>query len=265
MPDVTLEHVPGMKTATPVPVLQVTELPASIFVRDYVVPSKPCVIKGAVKHWAALRKWRDKDYLKERSGHHNVFLYSSEYRIQAPVMQATEKSMRFAEAIDALHSEKTRLGIVVTGLPNELLSDLGGLPFLNKAEAAFAYPPARYFFYRNAGTTWHYHPFDETLMSQIVGTKKIGLLQTNTPAFKAMRDLFFKEDYYDDPSVFDNFDGSGLEWFSAELDEGDGLYIPPLWWHWRDPHPRCVRRHHGGDLALAPGQNRQHHKADGGG
>jgi ribosomal protein L16 Arg81 hydroxylase len=230
MPDVILEHVPGMKHASAVPAHRAEDLGESVFMGEYVSNSKPCVIRGAVKHWPAMQNWRDKNHLKNRCGHHNVSLFSSEYHARWDRLEAGKKEASFAEAIDHLHAEETKIGIVVASL-TELQMDLGRLSFLTKAEPAFTYEAARFFFYRNAGTSWHFHSFDETLMSQIVGSKKIGLLKTNTPSYLAMLTLFCKEEYYDDPSAFAGFDGAGLEWLSAELDEGDALYIPPLWWH----------------------------------
>ena len=231
MPDVILKHVPGMQHAAGVAVHRVEDLSESVFTAAHVSNSQPCVIRGAVKHWAAVQNWRDKNYLKARSGHHNVPLFSSEYYVRWDRLQAGKRDVSFAAAIDHLHAEDTKIGIVVTADTAELQMDLGRLPFLTGAEPAFTYAAARYFFYRNAGTSWHFHAFDETLMSQIVGSKKIGLLKTNTPSYLAMLALFCKEEYYDDPAAFEGFDGAGLEWFSAELEAGDALYIPPLWWH----------------------------------
>ena len=37
------------------------------FHRAYVAANKPCVIRGAVDHWPALRKWTP-EYLKEAAG-----------------------------------------------------------------------------------------------------------------------------------------------------------------------------------------------------
>ena len=229
MPDTTLKHVPGMRTASAVPVLEAPS--ESVFLGDYVANSRPCIIKGAVRHWAATQKWRDRSYLKSRAGHHSVYFYPYEYHISAARMEAGRSILTLADAMERLHAPETKVAIVVTAAPTELLSDLGKLSFLSGAEPAFTYPAARYFFYRNAGTTWHYHPFDETLMCQIVGKKKIGLLNTDTVFEKDIRDIFFKEDYYDDASAFERLAGKDVPWFSATLEEGDSLYIPPLWWH----------------------------------
>ncbi len=232
MPDFTFSHVPGMRDAAAVPILDVETLRESVFVGDYVSKSRPCVIRGGIRHWAAIEKWRDKEYLKRRTGHHQVYLYPNEYHTSPKRMEAGgRRLLTLAEAIDHLDAQDTRIGIVVTGQPQELLPDLGGVGFLNSGEPAFNCPPARYFFFRNAGTTWHYHPFDETLMCQIVGSKKIGLLDVNNAARETIRNIFFHEDYYDDPSVFDGLENAGLSWLEAELDPGDALYIPPLWWH----------------------------------
>ena len=232
MPSTTFSNVPGMKGATAVPVLEVNQLSEATFSGTYVSNSRPLVIKGGVKHWAAIEKWRDKNYLKKRAGHHEIFLYPNEYHNSRKRMEAKGKRlMLLVDAIDHLHAEETEIGIIVTGRPTELLSDLGGVPFLSNAQPGFYYKPARYFFFRNAGTTWHFHSFDETLMCQIVGSKKIGLLNVDNPSGWIIRNIFLYEHYYDDPSAFDGFDNTGLQWFEASLDPGDALYIPPLWWH----------------------------------
>jgi quercetin dioxygenase-like cupin family protein len=113
----------------------------------------------------------------------------------------------------------------------EWIGDIGALPYLGRVPPAFYYPAVRYFLYRDAGTTWHYHPFDETLMCQVIGGKKIGLLKVENPQRIAVRNIFFAENYYEDPAQLAGFEQFGLDWLQATLEEGDALYIPPLWWH----------------------------------
>jgi hypothetical protein len=43
--------------------------------------------------------------------------------------------------------------------------------------------------------------------------------------------IFFREDYYDDAGAFAGLEGANLHWHYANVEEGDALYIPPLWWH----------------------------------
>jgi hypothetical protein len=68
-------------------------------------------------------------------------------------------------------------------------------------------------------------------MCQVIGSKKIGLVSGNSPANLQLRRIFFAEEYYDDPAAFDALDKDSVRWFSATVEEGDALYIPPLWWH----------------------------------
>jgi len=141
--------------------------------------------------------------------------------------------MPFADAIDRLHDASDKEVAAIGCIPGtaKMALDLGGFSFFTEAELAFSYPQYRFFIFRNAGSTWHYHPVDETLTCQVVGTKRVGLLKVDNPYHHALNRIFSEEDYYEDPSVFDGLATENLQWFFADLNEGDALYIPPLWWH----------------------------------
>jgi hypothetical protein len=235
MPGQVLTNVPGMKNASAVPELDARDLSEEVFNRDYVANSRPCVVRGAVKHWAALEKWRDKEYLKGRSGHHPASLLLCELHCTKKRIAGRDRTVTFAEAIECLHSDQTERGIVGFPIPAEILSDLGGFSFLGKTDPAFWYEPARGFFHRRAGTAWHLHQFDETLSCQIVGSKTFGLVSSSHALNFDLRYIFLSEDYYDDPTAFAELDGANLRWLSVTLEEGDALYIPPLWWHGTAP------------------------------
>jgi hypothetical protein len=232
MPTTILSHVSGMKDATPVPTRAAGDLPEQVFFDEFVSKSSPLLIKGAVRHWPAGRNWRDPSYLKSLCGHRQVMFFPHENHITGRRMMAGRRDMTFGEALDLLNLDRT--AIASLGLPEdfpEMRRDLGGFSFLTRAEPPFIYPPVRYFIYRNAGSTWHYHPFDETLMCQFVGSKKVGLLNARTPLQKRVQEIFFAEDYYEDPHKAAGLAGADIPFFAATVDEGDALYIPPLWWH----------------------------------
>ncbi len=269
MPDAILNNIPGMRDAAPVPACEAGELPEEVFFNDYVSRSRPLLIKGAVRHWPAGRNWRDPLYLKKLSGDRPVLFFPHENHITGRMMEG-KRDMRLAEALDLIHAQDTKIASL--GLPEdfpELRRDLGRFSFLTRAEPSFLYPPVRYFIYRNAGSTWHYHPFDETLMCQLVGAKHVGLLNARTGRQKELQEIFFPEKYYDDPSRSVRLAGADFPFFSATVEEGDALYIPPLWWHgvvtasqgfgvtaaipWRSPAPviaDCIRRMAAGEVDL---------------
>jgi hypothetical protein len=232
MPETFLAQIRGMRTATPVPSREAGHLTEQVFLDEFVSRSAPCVIKGAVRDWPATRKWRDPQYLKSMSGHRRILYFPHENHLGYQRMMAGKEEMYFAQAMDRLHSPE--IEVASLGLQSdfpELRPDIGRFRFLTKADPPFLYPPIRFFFYRNAGSAWHFHPLDETLMCQIVGAKRIGLLSATTPNQKIIQDIFLREAYYDDSSALEPLEDANLCWFSATVEEGDALYIPPLWWH----------------------------------
>jgi quercetin dioxygenase-like cupin family protein len=239
VPDTFHKNIPGMKEARPVARRDAADLAESEFFAEFVSQSRPCLIKGAILDWPAGRNWRDPAYLKTLCGHYQVVFFPHENHVTFQRMLAGKEEMRFAEALDRLHARQTEVATLILqqDFP-ELRRDIRGFAFLTQAEPSFFYPPVRYFIHRNAGSAWHYHPFDETLMCQAIGAKKVGLLNARTPYQKEIQEIFFQEDYYDDPSLFDRLDNAGLEFLVAEVEEGDALYIPPLWWHGVSPLSR---------------------------
>jgi quercetin dioxygenase-like cupin family protein len=228
MPDVIFRHVPGMAKAKPVPELDAASLSEETFVNDYVAHSRPCVIKGAVNHWAAITKWRDLGYFKGLGGHAGSY-WPHERHTSAQRSEPRRETLGFAEALDRMQTAE--VAAFHTTMPAQLASDLGEFPFLTRREPPFFYASDRMIFFKSAGTGWHYHPWDETLMCQIKGPKQIGLLDVRNPLHRHLRRIFFKEDYYDNPFAFNAIASEGLPWQVASLDAGDSLYIPPHCWH----------------------------------
>ena len=233
MPTTILKNVPGMATATRVPVLPAGTLTESVFKNDYVANSRPCVVRGAVAHWPATRKWRDGEYLKRLCGSNEVHYWPHENFLTTRRNNPGLRRMPYADAVALLHGANRHESGSIGCNPgtSAMAVDLRGFSFLGVGEPGFNYSSIRFFMFRNAGSTWHYHSFDETLMCQLVGNKRVGLLKVDNPWHPFLRNIFYSEDYYEDPSVFEVIADAKLQWLFADLEDGDALYIPPLWWH----------------------------------
>ena len=244
-----LANIPGMKNATPVAVIQADNLSEAEFKRDFVNQNIPVLIKGAIRHWPAVEKWTDKQYLKDRAGDNDVNLYPNLYFSDAATMKATAIPQKFSTALDRLHLEDD--GVIF--LPfrveaqnskfTDLKDDIPGVKFLETPKAPLFYPRARAFMYRGAGSGWHTHTVDETLMCQIWGIKRVALLPTDDGTYEQLKQIFMTDKYLDDPGIFGTL-AENLRPIVADVDAGDALYIPPNWWHGVQPI------HHGAGATL---------------
>jgi hypothetical protein len=235
-----LQNIPGMADARKVPSVNAADLTEARFRRDYVDRNLPVLVKGAIRHWPAVGKWTVKRYLAEKVGGNMVNLYRHLNFSNDSTMKRNAIPGTMSEALEALHGDDDAVIFLPfrVDAPNSkftsLKADIEGMPFLAKPKAPLFYPRARTFMYRGAGSGWHTHTIDETLMCQIGGAKRVGLLPAKDPRYAALKEIFFGERYLDDPAVFDQLPGE-LRPFVADVQEGDALYIPPSWWHGVQP------------------------------
>jgi len=226
--------IPGMANPQSVPVLQADTLKQGIFEKEWVGKNKACLIKGAVKHWPAVKKWRSKDYWLTTCENLDVSIYPHQNFINQERQDTGREVMPFHAAVERLHQERDH----VFSMPTEkirqgsrfapILSDMAGFTFLPTSKMPRCYHRTRFFMYRRAATNWHYHGFDETLMCQVNGTKRVALISPNIPKPQYVTDFLGKERYLNEEGIDGSLD---LRPMIVDVEEGDSLYIPPYWHH----------------------------------
>jgi hypothetical protein len=226
--------IPGIEKAATAPFVNASELSAHEFNEKWVKYNKPCLIKGAVKNWPAVQKFKDPDYWLTVCGDFDMRVFPHMNHNDWDRQKMDSEQLSFHNAIKRLFSEEDYiLSIPSETITNdnrfsELVKELPGFSFLSNTIKPRMYNQRRFFMYRRAATAWHYHNIDETLMCQINGTKRVALLPPDIPQAKKITEYLTNENYLDGRKLEDSLN---LEPIITLVNEGDALYIPPYWHH----------------------------------
>lgn len=226
--------VPGLDRAKPVPILSAETLNEKTFIDEWVAKNRPCLIKGAVAHWPAVEKWKDKAHVLSLCDKSKITAYPHRNYNDRKKQEDGEVTLPLTEAVERLFSKEDE----VFSIPSKLVEASGdyagffkemtGFSFLNSDRSPRFYPKDRIFMYRRAATAWHYHDVDETLMCQVVGDKTVLVLPPTIPQVAHVADFLTSERQLEgeilDPAI-------ELQPFWVDVREGDALYIPPYWLH----------------------------------
>lgn len=232
--DEFFDVIPNVKSAELVPILDAKYLTEETFKKEWVDKNRACLIKNAVNHWPAMSKWKEKEYWIESCKNIEVKMYPHFNFLEKERQESNSELLQFHEAIERLYKKSDlyfsmpSLIISRNGPYSALLNDLSNFSFLSNPEPPRVYPRSRVFIYRKAGTAWHYHGNDETLLCQIKGAKKVVLFPHNIPKIKHITNFLKEERYLNGEKLDLNFN---LKPFVANIEEGDALYIPPFWHH----------------------------------
>jgi hypothetical protein len=232
--DVYFNSVPGIDKAGKVPTVYAERLTPGEFLKNWVAENRACLVKGAVNHWPAVEKWKDKNYWTAHCGNFDVTVFPHQNYVDTEKQQAGQLTMKYHNAIERLFTKEDP----VFSMPGEqitahnhyagILKDITGFTFFPSPPPPRVYEQLRFFTYRNAATGWHFHNVDETLMCQVNGVKQVTLFSPNIPQAKQVTEFFLKERYLHgeklDPSI-------NLGIMQVNVEEGDALYIPPYWHH----------------------------------
>jgi hypothetical protein len=230
-----------MRKAIPLETVDARDLDPKAF-RRFVDTNRPCLIKGAAAHWPALRRWTRPGYLVERTEGQTVNIYPHVNYVSEERHLVGQERVSFATAWERLHDPGTASAAAAWPISNapifptpdhvyeNLAQDIPGFEFLPDPPEPLAFPKWRGFLYRDGGTGWHYHPTDCTLMTQVEGSKIVGLLPPDPRTFAAVYDAFMTDACFDDPSCLDG-SAEVLAPLIATVEKGDSIFLPPYWWH----------------------------------
>lgn len=246
MVDVTAKKLPSQAQSFDychsISEIQAESVTYDAFYANFVQVMKPCIIRGAIRHWPAFDAWQSPEYLCRK-------VNNTEFPIQiAPLIElvheAPEQVQRsqtvklafpdFMKRVTSdqgghcvLHSEHLSIGSPL----EPLRGDVHGFPFLRSVKSPRFFVDQRIFIYRESYSDWHFHVSDETLLCQVRGQKDVLLLPPDSDSFATLMEIIRRVGYvYDvDLARFPAF--KELHPLRATVERGDALYIPTFWWH----------------------------------
>lgn len=206
------------------------------FVKNYLIPRRPLVIKNMAKKWPAYQKWT-MEYLKEVVGDITVPLYDSSKADPSKPINASAAEMKFSDYIDLIKKTPTDLRIFlfdpIKSAP-KLLEDyiapkdlMGG--FLD------SYP--NMFFGGQGSETFLHYDIDlaHIFHTHFNGRKHVILFdyKWKDRLYQIPFATYALEDYKVEAPDFKKFPAlKGVKGVEAFLEHGDTLFMPTGYWHW---------------------------------
>ncbi|TCK33793.1 cupin-like protein [Paraburkholderia sp. BL8N3] len=243
-----LTAVPNYEHAEEIDSLKASELMRENFFEQYVLRNRPCRLRGAAAHWPAFEKWRNPEYFKSASN--NIRFEARHYPCsEFPTwaheglrqqlrddIAANNRQMLFHDILDEMKGYGEQFVVegceFGAGAPlAELTADVGDYEFLSDAGKPRANALLRAFLYRGCYTDWHFHAADETLLTQVVGTKEVLILPPDDASWRALLPVIRERGYMFDVDVARYAQFGELCPYRVLVEPGDALYIPVFWWH----------------------------------
>lgn len=234
-----IDLVPGR--VQPLATVDAAAMDARTFHDEHVSKHQPVVIKGAARHWPAVERWKTLGYLESRcEGVDTNISRTFNPLPAAPYFDNAVVRRKLSECIAEMRgaADSETYSMPSIGLPAQCEEDLGQFSFFDDHPGVRPriYPPKRFFVYRNASTEWHYHPVDESLTTQLVGSKRVSMFRLSQENWaRYVEPIEANFHHMECGRQFFPRDPADLVKYEATLEPGDTLYIPPFWWHGIDP------------------------------
>jgi hypothetical protein len=245
----SLRHTPNYTQARSLVSVDAASISPQEFHSQFVARNRPCLLRGAAKHWPAFRLWHSTSYLKGKVADMSLearwapaieYLDAVASTGQRETLAKQDRSVHepvsFHAFLDRVSAEPEQYVLHAVSLCAKnnlavLRDDVGDYACVPQLGGQRMYVPYRAFFYRHSYTDWHYHSSDEALMTQVVGAKEVLLLPPDQGTWDALWPVVTETGrlYQVDTARFPKF--ANIEPFRVVVEPGDALFIPVYWWH----------------------------------
>ncbi|XP_013378892.1 uncharacterized protein LOC106150561 isoform X1 [Lingula anatina] len=212
-------------------IVELDEFPdPETFYRDYMRKSVPLIVRGGVKHWPAVERWKSEDYLREKFGHQvfNVMFKNTS-------VDKNHFGHMFMYMDDYLNHYKNHKLYLDAGISLEMAEDVT-LPKVFGCDTYFKImKPYQIFFNAGWSSTDLHLDITETFFAQVTGQRQ-WILTTPRDGKNTYSDDF---QYHTGISQIDiesvdliNFpDVTKVDVYNITANPGDIIYVPEGWWH----------------------------------
>lgn len=163
--------IPNIDSPHSMTVVQAHELNKRTFKKNYIDKSLPCLIKGALKDWPAVNKWKNKNHWISVCKNDTVKAFPNMNFFDLERRHKNELTIPFHQAITrffdgddetfSIPSQAIDNGTLYEGLQQ----DITGFHFLPNPQKPLWDYQLGLFIYKRAATSWHVHYCDETYPS----------------------------------------------------------------------------------------------------
>ena len=218
------------------PVDTVETISREDFLKNYLEPKRPLVIKGLTKDWPAREKWTT-EYLKSIAGDVEVPLYDNSKADPSKPINSAVAHMKFGDYLDLIKREPTELRIFLFNLFKKVpgLIDDVKIP-KDLMGGVMESIPAMFFGGSNSETFLHYDiDLPNILHTHFGGRKHVILFdyKWKKRLYCLPNATYALEDFNVGNPDFEKFPSlNGIEGYEVILEHGDTLFMPIGMWHW---------------------------------
>lgn len=218
------------------PVDTVETISREDFLKNYLEPKRPLLIKGLTKDWPAREKWTT-EYLKSIAGDVEVPLYDNSKADPSKPINSAVAHMKFGDYLDLIKREPTELRIFLFNLFKKVpgLIDDVKIP-KDLMGGVMESIPAMFFGGSNSETFLHYDiDLPNILHTHFGGRKHVILFdyKWKKRLYCLPNATYALEDFNVGNPDFEKFPSlNGIEGYEVILEHGDTLFMPIGMWHW---------------------------------